>query len=142
MMLSLAAYLFFAAQEAAAETEAAKWPATAFFGLHYDLHPGAGDTELGRETTYEHIREQLEKVEPDYEQYDCKGHPVTRAIPQGRFAVAGIVNDALRSGARSPRYGYSLSIHYSGVWTPAPSTAPRMANVHAAVRKIKTIRAP
>ncbi len=24
----------------------------AFFGLHYDLHPGATDTALGRESTY------------------------------------------------------------------------------------------
>ena len=30
--------------------EAANWHENAFFGLHYDLHPGATDTELGRGT--------------------------------------------------------------------------------------------
>ena len=59
---------------AAAVAQAAEnWHEDAFFGLHYDLHPGATDTELGRECTHEHIRAMLEKADPDFVQYDCKG---------------------------------------------------------------------
>lgn len=145
MMLSLAACLFFAAQEATAQGEAAKWPATAFFGLHYDLHPGAGDTELGRETTYEHIREQLEKVQPDYVQYDCKGHPGYTGYPTKVGSPSpGIVNDALKVWREVTRdMGIPLSIHYSGVWdTRAIELHPEWANVHASGTKDKNNTCP
>ena len=46
----------------------------AFFGLHFDLHPGKEDTELGADITEEMISALLERVKPDYVQYDCKGH--------------------------------------------------------------------
>ena len=46
----------------------------AFFGLHFDLHPGKNDTRLGEQITEDMIAELLEKVRPDYVQYDCKGH--------------------------------------------------------------------
>lgn len=94
------------------------WHETAFFGLHYDLHPGETDTELGRETTYEHIRAMLEKVSPDFVQYDCKGHPGWTGYPsQVGSASPGIVNDALKIWREVTRdMGIPLSIHYSGVW--------------------------
>jgi alpha-L-fucosidase-like protein len=97
---------------------AGKWPADAFFGLHYDLHPNAKDTELGRETTYEHIREQLEKVQPDYVQYDCKGHGGYTGYPTKVGSPSpGIVNDALKIWRQVTHdMGIPLSIHYSGVW--------------------------
>lgn len=99
-------------------TERASWPDHAFFGLHYDLHPGPDDTELGRETTYEHIRAELDKVKPDYVQYDCKGHPGWTGYPtEVGSASPGIVNDALRVWRDVTRdMGIPLSIHYSGVW--------------------------
>ena len=133
-MFSLAACLILAAQETVPEAAAPKWPATAFFGLHYDLHPGATDTELGRETTYEQIREQLEKVRPDYVQYDCKGHPGSTGSPtQVGSPSPGIVNDALAIWRQVTRdMGIPLSIHYSGVWdTRALELHPEWANVHA-----------
>ena len=96
----------------------ATWADDAFFGLHYDLHPNAGDTELGRETTYEHIREQLEKVRPDFVQYDCKGHPGYTGYPTKVGSPSpGIVNDALKIWREVTRdMGAPLSVHYSGVW--------------------------
>ncbi len=96
----------------------ANWHADAFFGLHFDLHPGATDTELGRETSYEHIREQLEKVKPDFVQYDCKGHPGWSGYPTEVGSPSpGIVNDALAVWRQVTRdMGIPLSIHYSGVW--------------------------
>src|SRR5271157_6138247 len=35
------------------------WHEEAFFGIHYDLHANAQDTELGPELTSEHLRERL-----------------------------------------------------------------------------------
>ena len=94
------------------------WHEDAFFGLHYDLHPNEADTELGRETTYPHIRKQLEKVKPDFVQYDCKGHPGWAGYPTKVGSPApGIVNDALKVWREVTRdMGIPLGIHYSGVW--------------------------
>lgn len=103
---------------AATAAAAENWHEDAFFGLHYDLHPSAGDTELGRETTYEHVRAMLEIVRPDFVQYDCKGHPGYTGYPTKAGSPSpGIVNDALaiwRSVTKD--LGIPLSIHYSGVW--------------------------
>ena len=48
------------------------WHERAFFGLHYDLHAGPKDTELGAALTHEHLRADLEKARPDWVQCDCK----------------------------------------------------------------------
>ncbi|HOE65294.1 MAG TPA: hypothetical protein PLO62_02110 [Candidatus Hydrogenedentes bacterium] len=111
-----------------------KWSDNAFFGLHYDLHPTAGDTELGREVTYEHIREQLEKVKPDYVQYDCKGHPGYTGYPTKVGSPSpGIVNDSLKVYRKVTKdMGIPLSIHYSGVWdSRAIEVHPEWAMVDA-----------
>jgi len=113
---------------------AENWHETAFFGLHYDLHPNAGDTELGRETTYEHIREMLEIVKPDFVQYDCKGHPGYTGYPtKVGSSSPGIVGDALRVWRDVTRdMGIPLSIHYSGVWdTRAIEVRPEWARINA-----------
>ncbi len=113
---------------------AENWHEDAFFGLHYDLHPNAGDTELGRETTYEHIRAELEKVHPDFVQYDCKGHPGYAGYPTKVGSPSpGIVNDALKIWRQVTRdMGIPLSIHYSGVWdTRAIELHPEWARIQA-----------
>jgi hypothetical protein len=113
---------------------AENWHEDAFFGLHYDLHPNAGDTELGRETTYEHIRAMLEKGKPDFVQYDCKGHPGYTGYPTKVGSPSpGIVNDALKIWREVTRdMGIPLSIHYSGVWdTRAIETHPEWARIGA-----------
>jgi len=73
---------------------------------------------LGRETTYEHIREMLEKVHPDFVQYDCKGHPGYTGYPTKVGSPSpGIVNDALKIWREVTKdMVIPLSIHYSGVW--------------------------
>ncbi len=116
-MILVALMVLTAAGETPAQP-AATWPEHAFFGLHYDLHANASDTELGRETTYEHIREQLEKVHPDFVQYDCKGHPGYAGYPTEIGSPSpGIVNDALRVWRDVTHdMGIPLSIHFSGVW--------------------------
>lgn len=119
---TLAVFLVLTAVAAAADDALAEktpnWHETAFFGLHFDLHPNVQDTELGRETTAEHIRAMLEKVRPDFVQYDCKGHPGYTGYPTKVGAPSpGIVNDALKIWREVTReMGIPLSIHYSGIW--------------------------
>ena len=108
-------------QSAAAEDARLNWHEDVFFGLHYDLHPNMNDTELGRLTTYEHIKEELLKVRPDFVQYDCKGHPGVTGYPTKiGTASPGIVNDALKIWREVTRdLGIPLSVHYSGIWDDA-----------------------
>jgi len=115
-------------------TGTGNWHEEAFFGLHYDLHPNESDTELGREATFEHIREQLDKVKPDFVQYDCKGHPGWTGYPTKVGSPSpGIVNDALMVWRDVTRdMGIPLSIHYSGVWdSRAVELHPEWANLNA-----------
>lgn len=110
------------------------WHADAFFGLHYDFHAGATDTNLGEETHYEHIRAMLEKVRPDFVQYDCKGHNGYTSYPTEVGSPSpGIVNDALKIWREVTRdMGIPLSIHYSGVWdTRAIELNPEWARIRS-----------
>jgi len=94
------------------------WHEHVFFGIHYDLHANAGDTELGRELTAEHLRERLARVRPDWIQADCKGHPGYTSWPTAVGSTSpGVVNDALRIHRDVTReLGIKLGMHYSGVW--------------------------
>ncbi|MGB9906485.1 MAG: hypothetical protein ACPLRR_03740 [Candidatus Saccharicenans sp.] len=89
-----------------------------FFGLHFDLHPNASDTELGAEVSEENIAELLNRVQPDYVQYDCKGHPGYAGYPtKVGWPAPGLVKDSLAIWRKVTREkGVGLYIHYSGVW--------------------------
>ncbi|MCX8064378.1 MAG: beta-galactosidase trimerization domain-containing protein [Candidatus Hydrogenedentes bacterium] len=99
-------------------TQTPNWHENGFFGIHFDLHPNAKDTELGKETNPEQIRDFLLKVKPDFVQYDCKGHPGYTGYPTKIGSPSpGIVQDALRIWRDvTKELGIPLSIHYSGVW--------------------------
>ena len=110
------------------------WHENAFFGLHYDLHPNARDTELGREATYKHIKAELEKVKPDFVQYDCKGHPGYTGYPTKVGTPSpGIKKDALKVWRKvTKELGIPLSVHYSGTWdTVAQEQHPEWARIKA-----------
>ncbi|HOF86861.1 MAG TPA: hypothetical protein PLZ36_01990 [Armatimonadota bacterium] len=94
------------------------WHLDVFFGLHYDLHAGAKDTELGAALTDEHLRAELEKVRPDWVQCDCKGHAGWTSWPTAVGSTSpGMVRDALRIHRDVTRdLGLPLVMHYSGVW--------------------------
>ena len=94
------------------------WHDDVFFGIHYDLHASATDTELGRELTAEHLRQRLELVRPDWIQCDCKGHAGYTSWPTEVGSPSpGIVRDALRIHRDVTReLGIRLGMHYSGVW--------------------------
>jgi len=100
------------------EKKTDNWHGRSFFGVHYDLHAGAGDTCLGEACTYEHIREELEKVRPDFVQYDCKGHPGYAGYPTRVGTPSpGIKRDALKVWRQVTRdMAIPLSVHYSGVF--------------------------
>ena len=110
----------------------------AFFGLHFDLHPQESDTSLGADLSETNIRGLLERVKPDYVQYDCKGHAGWAGY---RTAVGwpspGIVKDSLALWRTITRdFGIGLFIHYSGVWdTKAITEHPDWARIDAAGKK-------
>ncbi len=90
----------------------------AFFGLHFDLHPNKTDTALGADVTEENIAKLLDRVRPDYVQYDCKGHVGWAGYPTKiGWPAPGIKKDSLEIWRRMTRpRGVGLYIHYSGVW--------------------------
>jgi hypothetical protein len=92
-----------------------------FFGLHFDLHPGKTDTSLGADITEENIAALLDRVRPDFVQYDCKGHAGYTGYPtKVGWSSPGIVKDSLSVWRRMTRErGVGLYIHYSGVWDAA-----------------------
>jgi hypothetical protein len=89
-----------------------------FLGIHFDFHAGTDSDEIGKETTPEMIEAIIQKVQPDYLQCDCKGHPGYSSYPTKVGNPApGIVKDALRIWREvTARYGVGLFMHYSGVW--------------------------
>ncbi|MHB9130896.1 MAG: alpha-L-fucosidase [Armatimonadota bacterium] len=101
-----------------ANDPARNWHLDGFFGLHYDLHAGVHDTELGAALTPEHLRTELEKVKPDWVQCDCKGHAGYTSWPTEVGSTSpGVVKDALRIHRDVTReMGIPLVMHYSGVW--------------------------
>ncbi|MCX7604421.1 MAG: hypothetical protein N2036_10145 [Bryobacteraceae bacterium] len=92
--------------------------AECFFGLHFDLHPNEKDTALGRDVTPEAVGRLLDRVRPDFVQYDAKGHPGWLGWPSDVGPSApGIVRDSLAVWrAETERRGIALFIHFSGVW--------------------------
>ncbi|MGO8746660.1 MAG: hypothetical protein ACLQNE_11785, partial [Thermoguttaceae bacterium] len=90
----------------------------AFLGMHFDLHPQKTDTLLGADITDENLAALLDRVKPDYVQYDCKGHAGYTGYPtKVGWASPGIVKDSLAIWRKATRErAISLFIHYSGVW--------------------------
>jgi len=93
------------------------WHDEVFFGIHYDLHANANDTNLGAELTHDHLRERLQRVAPDWIQVDCKGHPGYTSWPTTVGSTSpGVVVDGLRIKRDvTAELGIKLGMHYSGV---------------------------
>ena len=110
------------------------WHDDVFFGLHYDLHANRADTELGREISYDHIRERLERIRPDWVHCDCKGHAGYTSWPTTIGSTApGMIHDQLRVYRDVTRdMGINLNMHYSGVWdTRAIEVHPEWGRIDA-----------
>jgi hypothetical protein len=91
-----------------------KWHGKKFyFGLHYDLHAGEKDTELGARCGEKELGPMLKLMAPDFVQTDCKGHP-------GYTSWFSKVPDALMQWRKVTRkLGMPLHCHYSGIWDAA-----------------------
>ncbi len=94
------------------------WHDDVYFGLHFDLHANAEDTELGKELTAAHLRDCLDKIRPDWIQCDCKGHPGYTSWPtEVGSTCPGLAKDMLRIYRDvTKELGIKLAVHYSGVW--------------------------
>lgn len=106
----------------------------AFFGLHFDLHPQKTDTSLGADVEEANILELIDRVRPDYVQYDCKGHAGYAGYPtKVGWPSPGIVKDSLAVWRRATRErAVRLFIHYSGVWdSKAVEEHPEWARIDA-----------
>lgn len=94
-----------------------------YFGLHYDLHAGAKDTELGTRCSAAELVPMLQLMAPDFVQTDCKGHPgYTSWFSQTPNASVppGLKQDALMQWRQATRQlGLPLHCHYSGIWDRA-----------------------
>jgi len=105
-----------------------------FFGLHFDLHPNNTDLALGRDLTPAMAGRLLDRVQPDYVQYDCKGHVGYLAYPSKISTSApNIVNDSLAIWRQATASrAVALYIHFSGVWDSlAIQQNPTWASHHA-----------
>lgn len=88
-----------------------------FFGIHLDLHPSDRDRDLGRDLTEEMVERFLQRVRPDFVQYDCKGHAGFLGYSSRVSRSAPIVQDSLAIWRKvTARHGVPLYIHFSGVW--------------------------
>jgi len=105
-------------------TTSGKWHGDErYFGLHYDLHAGKGDTELGTRCSEEELVPMLKLMAPDFVQTDCKGHPGYTSwfskVPNASVPP-GLTKDALMQWRQATRkLGLPLHCHYSGVWDAA-----------------------
>lgn len=101
-----------------ASAQSRKRRADSFFGIHFDLHPGPDDKELGKDLSEENINRFLAAVRPDYVQYDCKGHAGWLGYPSKVSKSApGIVRDSLALWRDlTEKQAVALYIHFSGVW--------------------------
>ena len=109
------------------------WHDNVFFGLHFDLHANENDTELGKTLTVEHLIKELSKVQPDFVQCDCKGHPGYASYPTKVGVTSpGVVKDNLRiQRDATKQMGIPLVVHFSGVWdTVAVKNHPEWARVN------------
>ncbi len=105
-----------------------------FLGIHFDFHAGSGDKEIGKRVTEEMVQTIIDKVNPDYVQIDCKGHPgySSYTTDVGNRA-GGFVKNPLPIWRKvTARNGVGLYMHYSGVWdTKAIKEHPEWAVVNA-----------
>ncbi|MBI5685442.1 MAG: hypothetical protein HZC54_10195 [Verrucomicrobia bacterium] len=92
--------------------------ADSFFGIHFDFHARADDTNIGANTTPVMVEEIINLVRPDYLQVDCKGHRGFCSYPtKVGHRAPSIVGDPLRVWRDvTAKHGVGLYMHYSGVW--------------------------
>lgn len=105
-------------------TQRGKWHGKKYyFGLHYDLHAGPQDTDLGTRCGEDDLLPMLRLMAPDFVQTDCKGHPGYTSwfskVPNATVSP-GVVKDAMEQWrATTKKLGMPLHCHYSGIFDKA-----------------------
>lgn len=96
-----------------------------FFGVHFDLHASEDITDAGRTLTPEMVDTFLTKVQPDFIQIDCKGHPGISSYPTKLgYHVKGFDKDPLKIWRdATEKDNVALFMHYSGVMDAKAATA-------------------
>jgi hypothetical protein len=94
-----------------------------YYGLHYDLHANADDTELGANAEPDILIPQFEMMGCDFVQTDCKGHGgYTSWYSKVKDASVspGVQKDHMAGWREATRkLGLPLHCHYSGVYDRA-----------------------
>ncbi len=92
--------------------------ADCFFGVHFDLHASEDIMDAGKTLTAAMIDSFLAKVQPDFIQVDCKGHPGISSYPtKAGFHVKGFEKDPLKLFREiTEQRNVALFVHFSGVW--------------------------
>ncbi len=92
--------------------------ADCFFGIHFDLHASEDINNAGKTLTNEMIDTFLTRVQPDFIQIDCKGHPGISSYPtKVGFHVKGFDKDPLKLFREvTEKNKVALFMHFSGVW--------------------------
>ena len=92
--------------------------ADCFFGVHFDLHASEDIMDAGKTLTAAMIDSFLAKVQPDFIQVDCKGHPGISSYPtKAGFHVKGFEKDPLKLFREiTEQRKVALFVHFSGVW--------------------------
>ncbi|MCL1856987.1 MAG: alpha-L-fucosidase [Kiritimatiellaeota bacterium] len=94
-----------------------------YFGLHYDLHAGPQDTELGLKCPPAYLEGIFKTLGVDFVQTDCKGHAgMTSWFSQtpGASVSPGVKKDMMAQWtAAAKKLKLPLHCHYSGIWDAA-----------------------
>jgi hypothetical protein len=99
------------------------WSEDVAFGLHYDLHAGPKDTDIGTHVKLEELAPDLGLMAPQWIQTDCKGVTGMTSWPSktpGATTSPGVKGDALRGWVQAAhKLGVPIHGHYCGLWDQA-----------------------
>lgn len=115
--------------------------ADCFFGVHFDLHASEDITDAGKTLTFQMVDTFLTKVQPDFIQIDCKGHPGISSYPTNvGYHVKGFDKDPLKIWRDATEKNHvALFMHYSGVMDAKAATEhPDWALINANGNKSTT----
>ena len=98
-------------------------PKNPYFGMHFDLHAGLTDTELGTRADPDELAKMFKLMGAQWVQADCKGHPGYTSwfskVPNASVSP-GVKKDVLAAWRKATRkLGIPLHCHYSGIWDSA-----------------------
>ncbi|MHB1357840.1 MAG: hypothetical protein ACYCZF_17865, partial [Anaerolineae bacterium] len=106
------------------------WHDDVAFGLHYDLHAGPKDTDIGAHVKLEELTPDLGLMAPQWIQTDCKGGPGMTSWPSktpGATTCPGLQGDALRGWVQAahklgvPIHGHYMGLDDDAAWEKNPS---------------------